>query len=256
MLTRGQRLFAKWHDPGMSASLLRGLRILEMLAREALGVSELARRLEVDKAGVSRVLTALREEGWVLRTGSRYVLGERALHLGEWQDPTTVAVAGHLVRRLAEQSGLTAVAVCLAGTGAQPLAMQEGPGGPELTGALDRIDHLALTAAGIVLLAQLPDPAVRDVLGSDHWPARAGGAPADIDEALAHVGRARDAGLAWEDGWTAPGVCCVAAVWSVPGMTVPHALTLVGRRDRVEGRRAELERLLRGAARAGHTRGG
>ena len=49
----------------MSASLLRGLRILEMLAQEPVGVSELARRLEVDKAGVSRVLASLHREGWV-----------------------------------------------------------------------------------------------------------------------------------------------------------------------------------------------
>ena len=224
----------------MSASLLRGLRILEMLREEPLGVTELARRLCVDKAGVSRVVAALEVEGWVERTGRRCVLGPRALSLGGGVgDAATLARAGATVRALGTRTGLTAVALRVAGTGAQPLAIEEAEAGTDFRRDESAFDHLVSTAAGIVLLAQLPDEVVRSHLAVDPWPTLGADAPSGPDAAWALVEQVRDARPAVESGWTTPGLACVALPWPDLGPGAA-ALAVIGPDDDVSGRLDEL----------------
>jgi IclR family transcriptional regulator, acetate operon repressor len=205
----------------VSSSLLRGLRVLEMLAEEPLGVSEVARRLDLDKAGVSRMLTALHREGWVRRTGPRYVLAERALRLPH--DPAVVLDrAGAVARELHAHTGLACVVLRLAGAAAQPVALEADDLGfldPEAP-----FEHLWCTAGGIALLSQLGDPAVAAHL--EH---------ADDPGAVwALVRSARSAGLVEERGWGVPGVGCLAAPWSVPGARDPLVVALVGPLDALD----------------------
>lgn len=233
----------------MSASLLRGLRILEMLAQEPVGVTELARRLGVDKAGVSRTVAALEREGWVDRTGQRCVLGPRALALGGAGEPHVLARAVDVVHRVGRRTGLTAAAVRVAGAGAQPLALHEGGGSGFRRGEAS-FDHLVCTAAGVALLAQLPAAALHSHLSLDPWPVLSGDGPRTPAEAEALVERVRDGGVVVEHGWTVPGLGCVAVPW--PGLSAhPCALALVGPVDEVSGRTGELERVLRGAVAGG-----
>lgn len=233
----------------MSASLLRGLRILEMIAEEPIGVTELARRLEVDKAGVSRTVAALEREGWVDRTGQRCVLGPRALALGGAGAPEALARAVDVVHGLGESTGLTAVAVRVAGSSAQPLALHEGGGSGFREGATS-FDHLVCTAAGVALLAQLPGPALRAHLSLDPWPELRGDAPRGPAEAEVLVARVRAGEPAVETGWTVPGLACVAVPW--PGLaSAPSALALLGPVADVSPRVHGLARVLREAVGAG-----
>ncbi|GAB3037543.1 IclR family transcriptional regulator [Nocardioides flavus (ex Wang et al. 2016)] len=227
----------------MSASLLRGLRILEMLADEPLGVSELARRLGVDKAGVSRTVAALQREGWVDRTGRRCVLGPRALVLGGVADGAVLARAGEVVHRVGRRVDLTVVALRVAGTGVQPLALHEAVDAGPLREADDAFEHLVCTAAGIALLAQLPDDAVRSHLSLDPWPALGGDGPRGPADAEGLVARVRAGAAAVEHGWTAPGLACVAVPWPDLG-PAPGALAVVGPTSRVSLRLDELVRVL------------
>lgn len=217
-----------------------------MLAQEPVAVSELARRLEVDKAGVSRVLASLHREGWVERTGRRYVLGPRALALGGPGDGTVIARASDVVRRVGDGTGLTAVAVRIAGTGAQPLALHEdGLAGDFREGAA-AFEHLVCTAAGVALLAQLEPRAVRAHLALDPWPELQGDGPRSATEAAALVARVGRGAPAVEHGWTVPGVACVAVPWPSLGPT-PAALALIGPAGDVVGRTDDLARVLREA---------
>ncbi|GAA1546488.1 helix-turn-helix domain-containing protein [Nocardioides humi] len=209
----------------MTTSLLRGLRALEMLGGEALGVSEIARRLGVDKAGVSRMLGQLHAEGWVLRTGARYVLGERALAMVT-ADPAEVRRrAARVAARLHERTGLTSVVVRLAGEGGQPVAVA-GP-----TGFLDPegpYEHLWCTAGGIALLAQLPDAELDRRLAVTPWPQPSADAPADADAVRALIRAVRAGAPAEERSWTLPGAGCIALPWPVVEPAPPYAVLALG----------------------------
>jgi DNA-binding IclR family transcriptional regulator len=233
------------HHGAVSASLLRGLRILEMLADEPLGVSELARRLEVDKGGVSRVMGALEAEGWVVRTGNLFVLGERALGL------TAVPLLGPLLAeaaevtgRLHERTGLTAVALVLAGRGAQPLSMAGAAGFDVVRREARPFDSLVATAGGIALLAQLPPGQVRARLALDPWPDIDGDGPQDavaVEELIAQVAAG---GVVEECGWTVPGLACIAAPWRPRTADRPLALAVLGPVAEVTSRRGDVVGLL------------
>ncbi len=70
----------------MIQSLDRGLQALDILAKyEALGVTELAQLLEVDKSTASRIVETLKQHDMVqqIRNTRKYKLGFRVLHLGE-----------------------------------------------------------------------------------------------------------------------------------------------------------------------------
>jgi DNA-binding IclR family transcriptional regulator len=233
----------------VSTSLLRGLAVLEMLAAEPLGVSEIARRLGVDKAGVSRTMAGLAEEGWVARTGGRYVLGDRALRLAAGPERQAfLDRADALVAELSARTGLSAAAVQLAGTGAQPLAARESPAAAGFLHAEEPYDYLWGTAGGVAVLAQLADEALDPHLADDPWPALPGvAAPSSADEVRGLVAEVRLGEPAYERGWTIPGVACLALPWLDPAAGAPAAVLVLGPEDEVVLRHADLLAALREA---------
>ncbi len=199
----------------MSASLLRGLRILEMLRTEPLGVSEVARRLQVDKAGVSRVLRALLDEGWVERTGRLHVLGPRALLLSSGAFTTPLrGRAIQLARRFRDQTGQTTAVVQLRTSGAHPLAVEPREPDAPLPAPAEPAEHLWETAAGLALLAQLPPADLSPHL--DRLPV------ADARRRCAR-GAPRRCTTCWSDCVAASpsssvrGTCRASAAWRCPG---------------------------------------
>jgi DNA-binding IclR family transcriptional regulator len=210
----------------MSASLLRGLRVLEMLHEEPLGISEIARRLEVDKGGVSRVMAALQREGWVERTGRRFVLGTRTLSLVD--DPTRalLAEAADLAGRLLRETGHTVAVLELRGSGAQPLAVCARAGAEDFREHPAPFDHLCATAGGVALLAQLADDVVDEHLDLDPWPLESPTAPAGPGEIRELVAQVRSGAPVTERSWTVPGQSCVALPW--PGHHRPLAVAVLG----------------------------
>lgn len=232
----------------MTTSLLRGLRALEMLGSEALGVSEIARRLDVDKAGVSRMLGQLHDEGWVLRTGARYVLGERAFSFVPAGAGEVRRRAQRLVDGLHARTGRTAVVLRLAGSGAQPLATS-GTGVPLEAEA--PFEHLWATAGGIALIAQLPDRELAGLLDVQPWPAHGPGAPGDAAAVRELVRHVRAGGTAEEREWTVPGWGCTALPWPVPQAGVPHAALALGPADELDREGESVRRALQEAV-VGH----
>lgn len=230
---------------GVTTSLLRGLRALEMLATEALGVSEIARRLDVDKAGVSRMLGQLHAEGWVLRTGARYVLGERALAMGSVDLPDVRRRAARLTAEVHERTGLASIVLRLAGDGAQPVAVAGTAEQQALLEPEEPYTHLWATAGGIALLAQLADGDLHQRLALDPWPPAGSGVPAGPDAVLAHVQAVRAGAPAEERSWTVPGTGCTALPWPVPGSGAPYAALALGPVEALERDGARVRRALR-----------
>jgi len=212
----------------MSQSLLRGLSALELIQAEPRGVSELARELGVDKAGVSRVLAGLAREGWVQRTGTRYVLGPRALGMG-WGAPADILgyvtdIVGGIGRRL----GVTAVALKLTGLSAQPLATWQGP---EFREAMQRpapFAHAVRTAGGVALLSQLSDQALKAAVDSADWAGLSPDAPSSWEQLLPLIARLRAGDVVVEHAWSVEGLSCVASDWPALGLEAPTALAVVG----------------------------
>ncbi|MBM0126221.1 helix-turn-helix domain-containing protein [Pimelobacter simplex] len=212
----------------MTSSLLRGLRALELLGSEALGVSELARRLGVDKAGVSRMLRQLHTDGWVLRTGSRYVLGERALTMATTDPAGVRRRAARVAAELHERTGLTAVVLRLAGDGSQPVAVA-GP--TDFLEPDEPFEHLWSTAGGVALLAQLPDADLDRRLAVSPWPRPSGAAPRDVAAVRRLVRSVRAGAVAEERSWTIAGVGCVALPWPLLEPAPPYSVLAVGRAE-------------------------
>lgn len=210
----------------MSASLLRGLRILEMLQEEPLGTNEIARRLEVDKAGVSRVMAALQREGWVDRTGRRFVLGTRTLALLDETTRALLTEASDLAGRLLRETGHTVAVLQRRGSGAQPLALCEAEGTEDIREHAAPFEHLCATAGGVALLAQLPDDLVEQHLALDPWPLESPSAPSGPEEIRDLLAQVRSGSAVSERSWTVPGQACIALPW--PGHTRPLAVAVLG----------------------------
>lgn len=210
----------------MSASLLRGLRILEMLQEEPLGTNEIARRLEVDKGGVSRVMAAMQREGWVDRTGRRFVLGTRTLALLDETTRALLTEATDLAGRLLRETGHTVAVLQRRGSGAQPLALCEAESTKDFREHAAPFEHLCATAGGVALLAQLPDDLVEQHLALDPWPLESLGAPAGPDEIRDLLAQVRSGSAVSERSWTIPGQACIALPW--PGHSRPLAVAVLG----------------------------
>jgi IclR family transcriptional regulator, acetate operon repressor len=154
-------------------SLRRGLRAVEILAEhEAIGVSELARQLDVPKSTAQRLLATLAEAGWARRTGggptrwrlTRTPIGMRGLTALETQ--------------LREAARPALVELGAAACETVHLLVREGNAGMAL---IDRIEcdptgrtwrslgttsPLHATAAGLAVLAHGTEADLRDVLAN------------------------------------------------------------------------------------------
>jgi IclR family acetate operon transcriptional repressor len=157
----------------MASSLLRGLTLLELVDQQGpMGVSDLARRLGVDKSGVSRMVAAAQKEGWVARTeDAKVVLGPRAALLGIDSDTMPIVRrAEPLVHAIAGVTGFYAQANLLVGTEATSVASAAGDGLPTLPVGLRARLPLWAGAASKVLAAQLTNPDVDALLPADPFP--------------------------------------------------------------------------------------
>ena len=101
--------------PQQVGTLVKAMNLLDVLAESApIGVMELSRRLEMDKSGVSRLLTTFRSRNYVrVVEDGRYDLGLRLFELGQLlQDrmPFRKAIIPH-VDSLSRETGETAFAV-------------------------------------------------------------------------------------------------------------------------------------------------
>jgi len=101
--------------PQQVGTLVKAMNLLDALAESApIGVMELSRRLEMDKSGVSRLLTTLKSRNYVrVAKDGRYDLGLRLFELGQLlQDrlPFRKAIIPH-VDSLSRETGETTFAV-------------------------------------------------------------------------------------------------------------------------------------------------
>ena len=155
----------------MPTSFMRGLELLETIdVHGPVTVTELARITGHDKSSVSRMLSAVEPDGWIVRDHGRVALGPRAALLAYRSS------AGELIRRaqplveaLGGVTGLTAQAYGLVGTRATVLSAAGGSS-PLTSVGVGMSSSLVATAAGQVIATQLEPAALERLLPAEPFP--------------------------------------------------------------------------------------
>jgi DNA-binding IclR family transcriptional regulator len=215
-------------------------------------VTELARHSGIDISIVSRTLSALERDGWVVRGEGKVEMGPRAALLGHSSaGASVVRRAEPLVHAIAGVTGLLAQAYGLVGTRAVVLAAAGGRQGTPV--GLGVSVPLFATAAGKMIAAQLehaelgrrlppepyPDPAeelarlvvYRPVTGAllaepEEPRVSTGGVAGDRKQLDGELEEIRSAGTSVDRGELHPELGCIAVPWTQPG--VPAALACLG----------------------------
>jgi DNA-binding IclR family transcriptional regulator len=231
-------------------SLARGLRILDLIASadHALGVTEIATILDVDKSSVSRLVKTLVKYEYVQPdTGSRgYVLGRRFRQIS-WHLLNRMPVrekAKPYLYRLVEQTGECAHTAVYSEGKALMIDDVQAEASLRVVGGIGRMIPLHCTAVGKALLAfsDLPTPT--------HLNMETSRTITDPETLAWHLEQIRDLGYALDDEEHQEGVRCMAApVYDYMG-TVIAVIGISGPTVRMTDRRIpELAQMVMEAAR-------
>jgi len=198
-------------------SVSKAVRLIQALSEESgtHGVNDLARRLEMDKASVSRILRTLQRGGLVAQdeTTRGYTLGLSLVHLGQKAlrrlDLRTAALEA--LDRLAREIGECAQLAILAGERALYIAQAAPDRGVNIDAPVGTLVPLHCTALGKVLLAFQREPLRREILSQIAMESFTRRTIRDVDRLGAHLDSVRSAGVAFDDEEFSVGVRCVAA---------------------------------------------
>jgi len=227
-----------------------------------LGVSEIARRLELPKSAVHRTLTALCRTGLVQRDpqAPRYSLGPRAIELSLaaiWRSdirPAALLIMQDVTARTAETTTLS----LLAGDERFYTAQVESPQEVRMTIEPGRRFPLYAGASGRAILAFFDEARLEDYL--DRMPLKplTEATITDPDRLRSEVARVRAAGYAASAGERDPWAASVAAPVFARSGQVVGSISVCGPRGRVG--EAEIRRhgatVKEAAARLSHVMGG
>ncbi len=260
----------------MSKTLVRGLELIEDLGLYGpMTISELARRSGVHVSIVSRTVSMLEPEGWMVRVDGKIAAGPRCALLGLISPAgRTVRRAESLVKALAAVTGAASAASGLIGLDVMILAASSGSGNELPDGFSSRLPVYVM-AAGRAIAAQLPGETLDAILPAGEFPdatrvleSLAGSAPipgflasaaaddeapgsfpltrADLDAEIAEI---RADGFARDRGELHPAIHCIAAPW--PTAELPASLASIGSREEIEANRELIEACLRAATKPG-----
>lgn len=161
---RGEAGVPPARDDSTLSTVRNAARLLEAFApgERDLGVTDLARRLELPKSSVHRLLTALVNAGLVERAEGhgRYRLGVRLYELGEIVPSRAElhAISLAALDELHDRTGEMAHVAVLDGRDVVAVERRETPGLLRLVTRLGHRHPAHVTSAGKVLLAYLPLP--------------------------------------------------------------------------------------------------
>lgn len=198
-------------------SVAKAVRLIQALGDEgrAHGVSDLARRLEMDKASVSRILRTLERGGLVAHDEATrgYTLGLTLVHLGQKAlrriDLRTVAQRSLDI--LAEELGECSQLAILAGEKALYISQARPPRGVNIDAPVGTLVSLYCTALGKVLVAFQREPLRKEILSHMVLEPFTRRTIRDADALEVHLEDVRRNGVAFDDEEFSIGVRCIAA---------------------------------------------
>jgi DNA-binding IclR family transcriptional regulator len=220
-------------------AVLRAGRIVEMIAGAsgaAIGVSELARRLDIPKSSVSNICAPLEQLGVLERTATGYVLGSKlAVWGGAYLDANDkIGRFYGVVQSLPTISMETVQLAVLAGIDVVYVARHDGVQPISLASAIGRSLPASITATGKAILASLSDDELERRLSlMGDLPRLTPNSITTVEDLRKDIMVCRERGYAVDREETAVGIVCfgVAIPDFRPGDN-PYAIscTLVGAR--------------------------
>jgi IclR family acetate operon transcriptional repressor len=218
------------------------LRTLELLvaSHTALGVTEIAERLELDKANAHRTLAALVRLGYVEQDPStrRYGATVRVVELArsvlDSRDLTVVA-SPHMKSLWAASGENTHLAV-LAGDHVVYVSTLNGTTLLSANASIGQSQPLHCTATGKVILANLPRGTSEGLIASITFESFTPRTLANAEALQQELAGVRAGGYAVDDREYHPGVRCIAApIFGIGGVIA--ALGVSAPADRMDGKR-------------------
>jgi len=209
----------------------RSIDILEALrAADGARVSELAERFDLAPSTVHAHLATLEADGLVITEGDTYQLSLRFLELGKYTQKRTEAreLAADYTDTLVEETGYRAIfMVEEAGQGIF-LHMSAGEHPPWTHTAPGQRSPLHCLAAGKAILAEYPDPVVRDILDSQDMEAQTDNTITEVDAFMAELAQVREDGYAFNDCENVEGIRAIGVPAHGPGGTVVGSFSISG----------------------------
>ena len=202
----------------LAPAVTRAAFVLDELAAgggEALGPSELARRLGLPKSSIANICGALADAGLVRRVGTGFALGRHLAELGGAYLATVDQVAEfyEAARRLPAGSEETVQLAILDGLEVTYLARHDGRQPVRLTSRIGRRLPAFSTATGKAALASLDLAELdRRLAEITTFPRPTRKAHGTVDELRADLDLIRDRGYAMDDEETMEGVVCYGTV--------------------------------------------
>lgn len=215
-------------------SVDRAIDLLELLA-DAGGestLSELAGQTALPLPTIHRLMRTLLARGYVRQLPSRrYTLGPRLIRLGDSASRQFGADARPFLARLADELGESANLAIIDRDMAVYVAQASSTRSMRMFTEVGRRVYTHSTGVGKAILAQLPDPAVQDIVTRAGMPAATPKSIDAVPELLAELDVIRERGYAIDDGEQEIGVRCFAV--PVLGAPTPTALSISGPDARV-----------------------
>lgn len=205
----------------LAPAVTRAGAILDLLAEnagQAVGPSELARRLGLPKSSIANICNALADIGLVRRIGTGFALGRKLAELGGAYLAAVDAVQEfyEACRLLPTGSEETIQLAVLDGVEMTYLARHDGQQPVRLTSQIGRRLPATVTATGKAALASLdPRELERRLAGIGDLPILTARSHRSLDELRADLIQVRSRGYAIDNEETVEGVVCFGVM--IPG---------------------------------------
>ena len=205
----------------LAPAVTRAGAILDLLAEDAgqaVGPSELARRLGIPKSSIANICNALADIGLVRRIGTGFALGRKLAELGGAYLAAVDAVQEfyEACRLLPTGSEETVQLAVLDGVEMTYLARHDGQQPVRLTSQIGRRLPATVTATGKAALASLdPRELERRLAGLGKLPVLTARSHRSLDSLRADLIDVRERGYAIDDEETVEGVVCFGVM--IPG---------------------------------------
>ena len=212
-------------------------RVFDLLERLAdaggeLGLSQLSAASGLPLPTIHRLMRTLVARGYARQLPSRrYALGPRLIRLGEGATRLLGAWARPQLAGLVETVGETANMAMLDGDMVVYVAQVPSRHSMRMFTEVGRRVYPHCTGVGKAVLAQLPEAAVRDIVGRTGMPAQTPQTITDPDALVAELERIRQRGYAVDEGEQEVGVRCFSV--AVRGAPTPTAISVSGPETRV-----------------------
>lgn len=209
--------------------------------RNAAGVTELARELDLSKGTIHCHLSTLRENGYVVKEDGEYKLGLRfidvAHHVQNRHDLYDLVTDE--VDILAEKSGELAVFTVEEQQRGVCLYKASGENAVQTELYIGYRNDLYHTAVGKAILAFKPQSEVEDIFEETEFEALTPNTITDADELREELEGVRESGFAYNRGETIPGLAGVGAPIRKQNGDVYGAISVIGPTSRMTDERLE-----------------